>query len=457
MRKFLPKMWVPRYCRSVILSFSVANFRSFVEPASLMLTGSTLRTNIPRAGETWIQHTERVAAIYGPNAAGKSTFVEAIVALAQALRNPGDPIICQPSLVNRSPRPTTDFEVDFVAEGVRYSYTVRVAPWGIAHEELASYPKGTRRTLFVRRQENPDAEMEFERGSSLSGPTAAVRSITTPSMLFMATAYRYGHSVLRPVARALMGGVGIEYISFRDKQDSEVLHRVITEMVAAPDEQQDLVRALTEAADLGILRVEVEKQELSPEDQQRIIRVLRSMQDGENVELPAISRIMEVLRFVHRGADGEEFTLPFTAQSAGTLSWLTSAWHALDAVRRGSVLLIDELDASLHPSLARYIVELFTNPHLNPHGAQLIFTSHDVSLLGNSPTRLLDPSNVWLVSKDAAGRSEIYSQAEFENRTGNNSEKRYLAGKFGALPNIDDRAVLAYVGSLERELVDSGT
>lgn len=440
----------------MILSFTLANFRSFVDPSTLSLVGTSLRTNVPREGETWIQHTQRVAAIYGPNAAGKSTFVEGIVALARALRNPGDPVICQPSLVHEVPKPTTDYDVEFVAEGVRYHYQVRVAPWGIAHEELASYPKGTRRTLFVRSQESPEGEFTFERGPSLSGPTAAVRSITTPTMLFLSTAFRHGHPVLRPVARVLMGGAGIEYISFRDKQDSDVLHRVITEMIAAPEEQQDLVRALTEAADLGIVRVELEQQELPPEDHQRILRIVQSLQDGQNVDLPPIPRMREVLRFIHRGADGAEFSLPFTSESAGTLSWLTSAWHALDAIRRGSVLIIDELDASLHPSLARYIVELFTNPHLNSRGAQLIFTSHDVSLLGNAPVRLLDPENVWLVSKDHGGRSELYSQVEFDNRNGNNSERRYLAGKFGALPNIDDRAVLGYVGALNEELVGSG-
>ncbi len=136
---------------------------------------------------------------------------------------------------------------------------------------------------------------------------------------------------------------------------------------------------------------------------------------------------------------------PAKLQSSGTVTWLTTAWHALQALRNGSVLLVDELDASLHPDLARYIVGLFQNEHLNVLGAQLIFTTHDVSLLGNSPTRLLEPRNVWFVEKDANGDSEVYSMDQFDNRPGNNSERRYMAGKFGAVPEIDDALLLWYL------------
>lgn len=101
-------------------------------------------------------------------------------------------------------------------------------------------------------------------------------------------------------------------------------------------------------------------------------------------------------------------------------------------------MLIDELDASLHPELTRYIVSLFTSADLNPLGAQLIFTTHDISLLGNAPTRLLESSNVWFVQKGSSGHSEVYSLQDCDNRPGNNSEKRYLSGQFGATSQVDD-------------------
>lgn len=109
------------------------------------------------------------------------------------------------------------------------------------------------------------------------------------------------------------------------------------------------------------------------------------------------------------------------------------------------MLLVDELDASLHPELVRYVVNLFASSELNTTGAQLIFTTHDVSLLGNSPTRLLQPRNVWFVEKDNTGNSELFSLDDFDNRPGNNSERRYMAGQFGAVPDIDDGLLYDFV------------
>jgi putative phage resistance protein len=101
--------------------------------------------------------------------------------------------------------------------------------------------------------------------------------------------------------------------------------------------------------------------------------------------------------------------------TAGTLTWLTTSWHTLNALRHGTLLLVDELDASLHPGLARYLVQLFLDSQTNPLGAQLIFTTHDVSLLGNSPTRLLEPRQVWFTEKDRSGRSELFCLDDFDN------------------------------------------
>lgn len=457
-RKLLPKIASMQYVCPVLLSFAVRNFRSFAEAAELTLTSPALRTNVPRGGQTWIDATERVAAIYGPNAAGKSTLLDAILALSTALKTPGSGRIFQPSVAKSSDgEPATEYDLEFVAAGVRYRYEVSAAPWGIAHEALFAYPKATARTLFTRTQSGAGETLEVRPGDSLTGPTAEVRRITTPKMLFLATAHKYGHGALAPIASSLLAGVGIDHISFRERLDEDVLHRVVMEMVAAPEAQVDLVRALVQTADLGLEGIEVRTQEVPEQARERIIRALRAMVEGEDVTEENIPALRDILVFRHRGAEGDIFELPVSRESSGTVTWLTTAWHALDALRRGSVLLIDELDASLHPDLARYVVSLFLSPHLNVHGAQLIVTSHDVSLLGNAPIRLLEPRNVWFVEKDESGSSELFSLADFDNRAGNNSERRYLAGKFGAVPDIDDRLLLRFIGSADgHETVRSG-
>lgn len=434
----------------MLLSFAFQNFRSFADSAELTLTSSSFRTNVPRGGQSWNDVTERVAAIYGPNASGKSTVLDAIVALSEALRTPGGGQIYQPSLSGAADDEIVAFEVEFLARGVRHRYEVEAGPWGITREALYAFPKGTARMLFRRAQEDEGAPLEVKAGDSLTGPTAEVRRVTKPTMLFLATAHRYGHPGLAPVASALLAGVGIDHISFRDRQDEEVLHRVVMEMVAAPDAQVDLLKALVQTADLGVESIEVRSEEVSKADRERLIRVLKALNEGEEAPEERVPKLRDVVAFRHQAEDGRIFELPLTGESSGTITWLTTAWHALDALRQGSVLLIDELDASLHPDLARYVVSLFLSADLNPHGAQLIFTSHDVSLLGNAPARLLEPQHVWFAEKNADGQSELFTQADFDNRAGNNSERRYLAGKFGAVPDIDDRLLLRFIASSDR-------
>ena len=430
----------------VLLSFTVRNFRSFADEVELSLASAALKTTVPRKGQTWIDATERVAAVYGPNAAGKTTLLDAMYALSTAVRTPGDRSIYQPSHSRHSDKPTTDYEVEFVAEEVLFRYSVSVASWGIARETLTSYPKSAPRVLFMREQDSPDAEMTFVKGKSLTGPTAEVKRITTSKMLFLATAHRYGHSALAPIARALVAGIGIEHISFRERHDEEVLKRVMMEMIAGSETQIDLVKALVKSADLGVERIEVREEKIPAKVQERVRRIMQALTDGdEGMPDDAVPQLRDAIVFVHRAEGGEEFELSVKQQSAGTIVWLTTAWHALDALRRGAVLLVDELDASLHPELVRYIVELFLNPQLNSRGAQLIFTTHDVSLLGNAPTRLLEPRNVWFVDKNDCGVSELYSLDDFDHRKGNNSERRYMAGQFGAVPDIDDSLLVTFI------------
>lgn len=440
----------------MLLQFAVRNFRCFGDEAALSLISPAMRTAIPRANQTWVDCTERVAAIFGPNAAGKSTVLDAIQSIALALRTPGSGAIFQPSRTRPNENLATEYELGFVAEGTRYHYEVSAMPWGITHEALYAYPKGIARKMFLRTQTKPDVDFQFEKGTSLTGPTAEVRRITRSAMLFLATANRYGHPVLEPIARALLAGVGIDHISFRDRQDEEVLHRVVLEMIASPDTQIDLVQALVQAADLGIERIEVRSEEIPSDVHEKILRFLAALNEGEETAEVDIPRLRNVVVFVHRAENGKTFELPMSQQSSGTITWLTTAWHALDALRQGSTLLIDELDASLHPDLARYVVKLFQSPHLNPRGAQLIFTTHDVSLLGNAPTKLLEPRNVWFVEKDSHGRSELYSMDQFDNRAGNNSERRYMAGQFGAVPDIDDSLLTQYIGTYEDRLAAHG-
>ncbi|WP_316668345.1 AAA family ATPase [uncultured Propionibacterium sp.] len=143
------------------------------------------------------------------------------------------------------------------------------------------------------------------------------------------------------------------------------------------------------------------------------------------------------LVFTHSGPAGEPFEPPLGAQSGGTIAWLTTAAIAVDALRRGGLLVVDELDASLHPALTAALVTMFKDSDINRAGAQILFSCHDTALLGNTPSRLLDREEVWFCEKDDAGASEIFPLSAYDAHRGNNEQKRYLTGRFGALPRVD--------------------
>jgi AAA15 family ATPase/GTPase len=146
---------------------------------------------------------------------------------------------------------------------------------------------------------------------------------------------------------------------------------------------------------------------------------------------------------LHR-TSGELAALDLNAESAGTLAWYHLIGPLLGTLKSGAVLLLDELDASLHPTLSTQLIRLFLDPATNPRGAQLIFTSHDTSLLNH-----LNRDEVWLTEKMPDGSTRLGALAEFAGervRRSQNLEKAYLHGRFGALPDVDRADVLRALG-----------
>jgi AAA15 family ATPase/GTPase len=136
--------------------------------------------------------------------------------------------------------------------------------------------------------------------------------------------------------------------------------------------------------------------------------------------------------------------LDFAAESEGTRVWFGLIGPVLTALREGSIVVFDELDASLHPTLSAELLKLFKNPTINQHGAQLVFTSHDTSLLNH-----LNRVEVWLTEKSKSGATRLGALAEFAGarvRKSQNLENAYLHGRFGALPQVDQVGLLRALG-----------
>ncbi|MDO5287957.1 MAG: ATP-binding protein [Actinomycetia bacterium] len=418
----------------MLLTFSVANYRCFAEEVSLDLVSDSLKTLTPRSG-SWAEATRRLAAVYGANASGKSTLVNAIESVVAAIHGHRG-VLHQPFFMDAKHRTApTCYTVDFTHDEERYRYHIQAHAWGVAREEL--WVAGTRwRKLFIRTQEPEDERPTIGAGSSLRGATSEVRQITTAQDLFLAVALRYRHQGLAPIARGLHS---IRAIHHDDEERWSRLRWLTRRIADNPSWWESATEAIAQTADLGIQRVVLEERDVPPEVLTQI-RHLLSAPDAEEVEIPSdlLRDLQQSLGFVHAGTDDTEVELGLGAQSQGTLTWLATVGPAIDALQGGLVLLVDELDASLHPGLTGALVDLFTDETVNRHGAQLVFTTHDTSLLDNSPQQRLASQDVWFTEKSPDGRSELFSLADFtEVRRGTNKQRRYLVGAFGGVPTVD--------------------
>ena len=199
----------------------------------------------------------------------------------------------------------------------------------------------------------------------------------------------------------------------------EHTRRLLTE-ARGKEQYGKRIEALLRVADLGVAGLQVDPS-LAPEQQ---------------------------VRLLHFSGTGEPVPLDFTQQeSLGTFAWFSFLGPLLNVLDHGSILLVDELDASLHPTLAAEVVRLFQDPAANPHAAQLIFTTHDATLLGTSMVdRPLDRDQVWFTTKRQTGETELYPLIDSRPRKEENLERGYLRGRYGAVPRVTS-------GELAREVV----
>ena len=192
--------------------------------------------------------------------------------------------------------------------------------------------------------------------------------------------------------------------------------------------------AFMNSADINISGITVKKipippmkPEMLPPDMPQPLKE-QVMRDMQRKEIPDI-------RFLHKTNSGEAVPFHFGDESDGTKKLFAYAGPWLDVLAKGRILFIDELDTSLHPLMVRFLIGLVQNPEINKHNAQLIFTTHDTSVLD---TELFRRDQIWFVEKDHEQASRLYPLSDFKPRKGEALEKGYLNGRYGALPFIGE-------------------
>jgi uncharacterized protein len=421
--------------RAVLIRFEVSNFRSILDPVELTMVAVDRDRAEARPVANLGESLLLVAAIYGPNASGKSNVVAALTwlrnAVWESLRFWDEQIPVEPfAFVGGQDRPT-EFAFESVIGGVRFEYVLELDREAVRYEGLFHYPEKKRRRIFERDGE----ELKLQRGL---GSLAGTRELMTPRTLALSIARRFDERVVSDFARELLR-MQVLGPGTRDRFSVGPLRSTLDWLEGLGEGGQGQFEFLTEierSRVLGLLRMA----DLGIDD------VL--IDDAETIVLgtgsgPTRGRAQRRVRLVHRTGD-TKVPLDFAAESEGTRTWFALIGPMLTALQNGSLLLFDELDASLHPTLSMQLIRLFHDRSTNPKGAQLIFTSHDTSLLNH-----LNRDEVWLTEKNEEGMTQLGALTEFAGervRKSQNLEKAYLHGRFGALPDVDRTELLRVLG-----------
>jgi len=368
-----------------------------------------------------------VAAIFGANASSKTNVLRAMndmrTLVLQSFRQAPTagmshtPFRLDPACAKQPSR----FQIDIVLEGVRHEYGFEFDRERVIEEWAFRYPRGRAALLFERRGD----EVEF--GPAERAKSRAVRELLRPNALYLSTAAHANHPILLKLYEWFSRNLLLAEAASRASRQAFTLQ------ILEGDKNGKFVLELLRAADLGITGGR--KYELDDDMRERLRRAARILAGEEEAEGQQLEPLLEDLMLLeHRGAAGDVEFGPHE-ESLGTLVWFGLVGPVIDALTRGAVFLADELDASLHPALVAQLVRLFQGKKTNPNRAQLIFNTHEVTLLGDTTgDRILGRDQVWFTEKENEGATRLFPLTDLDPRKDEAIAKRYLAGRYGAMP-----------------------
>ncbi len=431
----------------MLIEFSVANFKSILERQTLSMVASAdsehaEKNVIELPGET-IKYLKS-AVVYGPNAAGKSNLLKAMLVLQQlilhsASSQEGIPMIgITPFLLDGNiPDEPSEFNIIFIAnDGVKYEYHFSATPKAVEKEWMVAYPNGRPQRWFERELNKTTGKYEWWFGSKFKGEKAERKvwqDFTRNNSLFFSTAVQLNNEQLKTP----FGWIANQLIVITSGID---LNPWLSINLIKNNEGHKILDYL-QAADIGIDGIDIKEEDLPPQAHfiggNPFMQAIGAMNFNHGAPEDAAGQKPKMIRVTttHKNTETNEVVqLSIEDESEGTrkLFNLTGGWiRSLDI---GATLLVDELERSLHPKITRFLVELF-HSNKNQSNAQLIFTTHDTNLLDTS---LLRRDQIWFVEKNNGKATHLYSLLDYNPRKEEALERGYLKGRYGAVPVVGE-------------------
>lgn len=424
----------------MLVEFKVKNFLSIRDQQTFSLVASSspeLTDNVAPLERDSSLNLVKTAAIYGPNAGGKSNLLNALLFVRRFILTsakdsmPGEKIpVLRFAFDEVSSKLPSEFEVTFIKDNIRYQYGFVADENRVLDEYLLVYPPKRRMQQWFSRIYDKKNDTYSWKTSNLFKVSKHIKNETLKEMLFLSNAVKSNNQQLLPIfswfqkdlifinspRRNIWGYSG-------DKAEDRIKSNT----------EKDRILKFIFPADTSITDIIVENKKYSkepilnfpdsmPKEVQEYLKSEILKQDNRN----------QKISFLHAGG----FQLDdMRYESEGTLKFFNFAGPWLDALDNGRVIFVDELDNSLHALLARSLIKLLHDPQINKKNAQLIFTTHDTSLLD---TDVFRRDQIWFVEKDKNNSTQLYPLSDFSPRKHEAIERGYLQGRYGALPYIGE-------------------
>lgn len=425
----------------MLIEFSVENFRSIRHRQTLSMVAAprlqkkynTIKTKLK--GEVF-PSLLKATAIYGPNASGKSNLIKALGVISEIARSrPSSektklqvaPFKFDADLQDKP----SIFELHFIENETRYSLVIELTVDRIFKEELTQYVTGLPRVLYSRSY--VDGRDEYFFGDFLEGGPVlheAWRQLTGPQIFFISQAVANSNEELKQlrIPFSWIRGLMIEDSGMRGMLD-------IAQMLISntPKLGSEIAKILNDV-DIPISSIRVDVSSEKKKDLSQLPEFL-SESDSANERMRKYYSAERVTTTLTHKTSLGEFDFDLRDESEGTrnllgfsVPWFIFRFNGGEA--RNKILIVDEIDSSLHPKLVEALVKMHLFGDID---CQLIFTTHDTHLMD---TKLLRRDQLWLTERDEAGATQLRSVHDFEGRESEDVEKRYYEGRYRGLPFI---------------------
>lgn len=406
----------------MLIEFSIENFLSFKEKVTFTMEASSdkkLEGNFVNIDNEKILKS---TAIYGANASGKTNLFKALslVGIMIMQSNFVDPNSMLPIIPFKLNKKTinepSSFEIKFIFNNIKYLYGFKADSKAIYNEYLYYYPKGKQAKIFIR--ENKDKyTFNVEDNKNLND----IKEKNTANKFFLSTATTWNFEKTKPAYDFLTQKLGV---IFSIEQVNNYSYKMYNS--DSDGELEKLALKFLKKADFNIIGYKVNEEKITEETIKMFPDSIKSFF--------SVGATTYKINTKHN-LENEEVEFDIGEESEGTKNIFSLIPVIRDVFVNSKILIIDEIDKSLHPLLVKYIIEIFNDEEINKNGSQLIFNTHDTNILD---LELLRRDQIWFTEKNAIdGSSNIYPLDDFSVRNTENVEKGYLLGRYGAVPFID--------------------